>query len=60
MALFGGDVARADAQRLRRQLAVDGGAPTLEHGWLDAMDDVESAPADERMPAEAAKESRQL
>ena len=48
-ALFGGDVARADAQRLRRQLAVDGAAPTLEHGWLDAMDDVESAPADGHM-----------
>jgi hypothetical protein len=49
-ALFGGDVAQGDPASLRQQLVEDGAAPTLEHGWLDAMTDVEPTPADERMP----------
>lgn len=49
-ALFRDEVVQIDARRLQAQLAADGAAPTLEHGWLDAMPDISPVPEDERMP----------
>lgn len=40
VALFGADVTNVNAARLRQQLIADDAAPTLEHGWLDAMPDL--------------------
>ena len=50
VALFGAQVVQADPERLRQQLINDGAAPSLAHGWLDAMEGVHPVPPDERMP----------
>lgn len=39
-ALAGGGAAGIDGNRLRAQLTADNAAPTVEHGWLDAMGDL--------------------
>jgi hypothetical protein len=47
-ALFGAGA--IDTEALHRQLAADGAAPELSHGWLDAMPDVSPTPEHDRMP----------